>query len=152
MKEMFVRNRLSTFLPALIVLLFAMPCASPLNAQITNEIRAHIDHSFVIENTALPPGDYTFRMMQDSDLNVVTAMNDNDKTSVNFLVRAATNDRTPAHSEVIFRKYGNMEFLDKIFQGGSKLGSAVAETGREEARLVKLGQQPTLDREEQKHD
>lgn len=147
-----MKNRLSTFFPVLIALLFAVPCALPLHAQISNEIKAHIDHSFIINNTDLPPGNYTFRMQGDSNLMVMTAMSDNDKTSVSFIVREARDDRTPVHSELIFRKYGNAEFLSKIFQSGTKLGAEVTETGREEQHLVQTGQQPTMEREEQTQD
>jgi hypothetical protein len=121
---------------------------SQLPAQITNEIRANIDHSFVIGNTSLPPGEYTFRMMQNSELSVMTANSENDKTNVTFIVREAVDNHTPAHTELTFRKYGNTEFLNKIFESGSKIGAEVTETSREESSLVKAGQQPTLQTEE----
>jgi hypothetical protein len=127
--------------------LFALN-APGLSAQITNEIRAHIDHSFVIGNTTLPPGEYTFRLMQNSELSLMTASSENDKTNVDFIVRAAIDDHTPAHTELTFRKYGNTEFLSKIFENGSKTGVEVTETSREESHLVKEGQQPTLHTEE----
>jgi len=127
-------------------LILAVPL---LNAQITNDIRAHINHSFMIDNTTLPPGQYTFRIMQNSDLQVMTAIGDDNKTSVTFVVREVRDDHTPAHSEVTFRKFGNEEFLNKIFEAGSKMGVAVTETGREEKHLVAEGQHATEHTEEQ---
>lgn len=131
-------------------LLLVSAGAPLLNAQIADPIRAHVDHSFIIGNTTLPPGEYTFRMAQDSDLAVMTATSENDKTSVDFIVRETTADHTPSHSELVFRKYGNTEFLSRLFEGGSKSGSEVTETSRQEARLAKEMQHATEHTEEQK--
>jgi hypothetical protein len=146
-----MKCHLRTLAPVLVAsLLFVTAGAALLNAQIADPIRAHVDHSFIIGNTTLPPGEYTFRMMQDSDLAVMTATSENDKTSVDFIVRETTADRAPSHSELVFRKYGNTEFLSKIFEGGSKSGSEVTETSRQEARLAKQMQHATEHTEEQK--
>ena len=145
-----MKKSLRTLAPVLIGALFLMLGSSSLSAQIINDIKAHLDHSFVVGNTTLPPGEYTFHLMRDSDLAVMVATNESDKTSVNFLVRETLDEHTPAHSELVFRKYGNTEVLDKIFEGGSKIGSEVAENSREEARLVHQGLHPVEQREEQK--
>jgi len=137
---------LACVLLGLMVVAFGNP---QLNAQIVNEIRAHIDHSFVIDNTTLPPGDYTFRMVQNSGLSAMTATSDTDKTSVTFAVRRAQDDHTPRHSEVTFRKYGDTEFLDKVFESGTKSGVATTETARAEQDLVNQGHHPTEHTEEQ---
>ena len=145
-----MKSHLRTLVPVLISLFFVTAGAPLVNAQITNEIRAHLDHSFVIGNTTLPPGDYTFRMVQDSDLSEMTATSANDKTSVTFLVRDTMADHTPSHSELTFRKYGNTEFLNRIFETGSKDGAEVTETGRQEARFVKKHQHAMEHTEAQK--
>ncbi len=145
-----MKSQLRTLGAVLACLLFVTLGAPWLNAQITDEIRAHIDHSFVIGNTTLPPGEYTFRVMQGSDLNVMTAVSENDKTSVGFIVREAIDNHTPAHSEIIFRKYGNTEFLNKIFESGSRTGLEVTETSRQEEHFVKEGQRAMEHTEEQK--
>jgi hypothetical protein len=145
-----MKIHLSMLAAVLVSLLFLIPGATRLNAQITNDIRAHIDHSFIIGDTTLPPGDYTFRMLQNSDLALMTATNDNDKTSVGFIVRSTVDDHVPRHTELFFRKYGNTEFLNKIFESGTKQGVEVTETSREEARLVKEGQQGIMHTEEGK--
>jgi hypothetical protein len=141
-----VKTNFTKSAPALAVLLLVMLGAPRLHAQIVNEVRASIDHSFMIGNTILPAGGYTFRMMPDSDLSVMTVTSQNDKTSVAFVVRNTVDDHTPAHTEIEFRKYGNTEFLNKIYEMGSKTGAEVTE----EAHLVKQGQQPKLHTEEQK--
>lgn len=145
-----MKCHLRTLAPVLVSLLLVAAGAPWLNAQITDAIRAHVDHSFIIGNTTLPPGEYTFRVMQDSDLAVMNATSENDKTSVDFIVRETTADHTPSHSELVFRKYGSTEFLSKIFEGGSRSGGEITETSRQEARLAKQMQHATEHTEEQK--
>ncbi len=142
-------SRLRTLVPA-VSILFLTAGASGLNAQIMDAIQAHVDHNFIIGDTTLPPGDYTFRIMQGSELTVMTATSANDKTSVEFIVREAIADHNPRHSELVFRKYGNTEFLNKLFERGSKIGVAIAEADREEARVAKHGLRGMEHSEEQK--
>lgn len=137
-------------LPVLLGLLFVIPAANRLNAQITNDIRAHINHPFVIGDTTLPPGEYTFRVMQGQQNSVMTVTSENDKTIVNFNIRDTQDAHTPLHTEIVFRKYGNTEFLSKIFEGGSKLGAEVTETGKEESKFISQNMHPIEHREEQK--
>jgi hypothetical protein len=123
------------------VSLFLVTAGAPwLNSQIVNDIRAHVDHSFMIGDKTLPPGDYTFRMMQGSDLSVMSVMDSNGKGIADFSVRATIDDHRPKHSELVFRKYGNTEFLNKIFEVGAKTGVQLTETGKQEAHLVEQGQ------------
>lgn len=145
-----MKYRMRTLALVLVALLFVTASAPWSNAQIMNAIRAHVDHSFIIGNTTLPSGEYTFRMMGDSDLQVMTATNDKGNTTVEFIVRNAIDDHTPRHSELVFRKYENIEFLSKIFEGGSTTGAEITETSRQEARLAKHMQNATEHTEEQK--
>ena len=123
--------------------------ANPMNAQIANQIDAHINHKFTIGNVTLPPGQYTFRMLPGSDLTVMTVSSADGNTADEFLVREAALPNTPNHAELFFNRYGNHEFLTKIFEQGSKIGVAVAEPSREELRLQKQGQHATEHGEEQ---
>ncbi len=56
-------------------------------------------------------------------------------------------NHVPQHSELIFNRYGQKEFLSKIFQQGSRVGSAVAEVPRQEQPPQKQGQHPVEDTE-----
>ena len=120
-----------------------------MTAQITNEIKAHIDHSFVIADKTLPPGDYTFRIQGDTTGSLMVARNAKGDNVAEFAVRQSVDNRSPRHSEVIFKKYGNTEFLNKIYEGGNPNGVAVSEISKEEARLVKEGRQGMEHTEEQ---
>ena len=135
-------KRRSLLLKAAFALLGAFCTAQLSPAQITNEIQATISHSFIVGNTTLPPGQYDFRVMSDSDLTIMKVTSADGKHSVEIEIREAQADRTPQHSELIFNRYGDKEFLSKIFEQGTKIGSAVAESPREELRLQKKGQHP----------
>lgn len=123
---------LTTVAIGLFVAAMSVPWAS---AQVQNTVRAHIDHSFVIGNTTLPPGDYSFRNVQKEDHMVMTATDTNDrKHTVDFIVRPTIADHTPRHTELVFRKIGNTEYLVKIFESGTKNGMAVTENDKEDAQ------------------
>jgi len=142
-------THLRTLAPALTALFFATAGALSLNAQITNPIQAHINHTFVIGDKTLPPGDYTFRMEKSSGLNVMRVENQRGDNIAQFEVRETTADHRPRHSELVFRKFGDTEFLSKIFEGGSKTGSELTETSKQEARMVSQGQHALEHTEEQ---
>jgi hypothetical protein len=113
-------------------------------------IQSQVDHSFVIGDKTLPPGEYTFRIVNNSNLSLMTVSDRDREIVAEFNVRQAIDDRRPNHSELVFRKYGNTEFLSKIFEGGSKVGVAVAATGKQEERLVRQGLQASVHGEEAK--
>lgn len=119
------------------------------SAQIVNAVKANLAHRFTVGNATLPPGQYTFRVMQGTDMMVMTVTSADGNTSDEFLVREATTPNTPKHTELVFNRYGTHEFLTKIFEKGSKIGEAVVEPSREELRLQKQGQHPIEHVEEQ---
>jgi hypothetical protein len=144
-----MKRYIRTLAPVLITF-FAVASAQALNAQIVNTIRAHVDHSFVIGDKTLPPGEYTFRVTQDPDQSLMIATNQNGTNVAQFLVRQSIDDHRPNHSELVFHKYGNTEFLSKVFEAGSRNGLAVAEPSKQETHLINEGQQALEHSEVQK--
>jgi hypothetical protein len=65
-----MKNHLRRFAPTLTIFVFVTAGATWANAQIANAIQAHVNHSFMIGDKTLPPGEYTFRMESNSDLGV----------------------------------------------------------------------------------
>ncbi len=135
-----MKPHVRTLAPVLIAF-FAIAGAQALNAQITNTIQAHVDHSFVIGDKTLPPGEYTFRMTTDPDQSLMIVTNQKGTNVGQVLVRQSIDDHRPGHSELVFNRYGNTEFLSKVFQAGSRNGLAVTEPSKQEARLISEGQQ-----------
>lgn len=119
------------------------------SAQVANPIKAQITHKFTIGDTTLPPGHYTFQMMPDSDLTVMSVRNRDDSIAEDFLVRESRAPDTPQHSELIFDRYGKTELLDKVYEQGSPTGVAVMEPSMQESRLQKKGQHAVQHTEEQ---
>ena len=144
-----MKNFIKTLASILTGVFFTTTGTISLNAQIANPLQAHINHSFVIGDKTLTPGDYTFRMERNSDLNVMRVENQRGENVAQFEVRDTIADHRPQHSELVFRKYGNTEFLSKLFEGGSRTGSELTETSKEEARMVSQGQHGVLHSEEQ---
>ncbi len=144
-----MKSHVRTLAPVLAGFCFLIAGAPGMHAQITNAVQAHVDHSFVIGDKTLPPGEYTFRMMEGSNLTVMTVAGRNGKILADFRVQAAIDKHSPHHSELVFRKYGNTEFLSKVFENGSKDGVALTESSKQEARLVNQGERAIEHSEEQ---
>ena len=144
-----MRIQTKTFLPALFSAVLMTVGAESMSAQIVNPIVAHINHSFSIGDVTLPPGQYTFQMLSGSDLSAMTVRSADGNASDEFLVLTTEAPTTPKHSEVIFNRYGDHQFLTKIYEKGSRTGVQVVEPSREESRLQKQGQHPTEHAEEQ---
>ena len=119
------------------------------SAQIVNAVDANIPHSFVVSSKTLPPGKYTFRMSQGSAGSVMTVTSADGKSSDEFLVQQAQASSTPAHTELIFNRYGKKEFLSKVFEGGNPAGVGVADVSQEEKQLQAQGKKPTTHTETQ---
>jgi len=119
-------------------------CAGTAKADITGQVDANIPFQFHVGNTTLPAGKYVFRMMNGTDLMVMTVTSEDNKIAEEFLVRTALATKTPQHSELTFKRYGHEEFLRRIFQGGAQTGAAVDEPSREELRLQKKGVHPII--------
>ena len=63
-EDIVMKRQVRTLAPVLIAF-FAVAGAQALNAQIISAIQANVDHSFVIGDQTLPPGEYTFRVTTD---------------------------------------------------------------------------------------
>lgn len=112
-------------------------------AQITGQVEATISHSFIVSTKTLPAGQYTFRMEGGSDGAIMTVSSEDGKNADQFMVRSSEASSTPAHTELVFRRYGDQEFLSKVYESGNRLGVAVSETSKVEKQLQAQGQQAT---------
>jgi len=144
-----MKKQLRIMLQTALLLVLPLIAVPYLSAQILGHVEADITHPFIIANTTLPAGHYSFRMLQDSELTVMTATNDKTDAKIEFLVNEARSDHRPNHSELIFDRYDNQEFLKKIFESGNRVGVAVVEPSRIEKRLQQQGKHPVEHTEEQ---
>ena len=122
--------------------LLAICMSQHVDAQIVGQIDATLSHSFVVSTKTLSPGKYVFRVQDGSNGSIMTASSTDGKNSDDFMVRQSESEQAPAHTELIFRRYGNQEFLSKIYESGNRVGIAVAEPSNLEKKLQANGQQP----------
>jgi hypothetical protein len=111
------------------------------NAQIASDatIRVNIPHSFVVNNTTLPAGNYTIKAADDySNLNVLEISSANGKMNVLFDTEPVNFERERRQSEVVFAKIGDTYFLSQVFLRGDESGNQVVKSKRQR-RLEESG-------------
>lgn len=111
------------------------------NAQIESDatIKVNVPHSFVVNNTTLPPGNYTIKVADDySNLNVLEIRSANGKMNVLFDTEPVNLERERRQSEVVFDKIGDSYFLAQVFLRGDESGNQVLKSKRQR-RLEETG-------------
>jgi len=93
---------------------------NPAHAQLVGSMEADI-----------PAGKYVIRMLDDSDLTIMEISRPDGSVAALFQVHSAEANSTPRKSELIFNKYGNRYFLNKLFDEGEPSGSQVVESNYE---------------------
>lgn len=111
------------------------------HAQIQSDatVKANIPHSFVVNNTTLPPGNYTIKVADDySNLNVLEIRSANGKTNVLFDTEPVNLPRVMSRSELVFDKVGDTYFLSRVFMRGDESGNQVLKS-KQQRRLEESG-------------
>ncbi|MBI1353455.1 MAG: hypothetical protein GC160_03850 [Acidobacteria bacterium] len=106
------------------------------NAQIITNIDADIPFQFVVGDTTLPAGKYIIEPRGEEEIAVVS---NNGRTTVMHTCIRAVAHSEPDKTELIFRRYGNHEFLYKVFLGGESNGLELTQS-KLEHELIKGGQ------------
>jgi hypothetical protein len=122
-------------------LVVGLGAMSTSNAQIQSDaaVKANIPHSFVVNNTTLPPGSYTIKVADDySNLNVLEIRSANGKTNVLFDTEPVNLPRVMSRSELVFDRVGDTYFLSRVFMRGDESGNQVLKS-REQRRLEENG-------------
>ncbi|HSY65201.1 MAG TPA: hypothetical protein VK829_11410 [Terriglobales bacterium] len=130
-------TRKHQLLSLFIALVFALTMdPSKAQAQVVGKLEADIPFQFYAGNTALPPGRYIVHVLDNTDLTIMEISSADGKMSALFDVRDAEANSAPAKDELIFNKYGNRYFLEKVFNESDPNGTAVIES-RYEKRIDK---------------
>ena len=101
------------------------------HAQLTGTMEADIPFQFHAGNTKLPAGKYLIRMLDDSNLTLIELSKPDGSVAVLLQVRDAEANSTPRTSELVFNRYGDHYFLEKLFDEGQSSGSQVLESSYE---------------------
>jgi hypothetical protein len=101
------------------------------HAQLIGTMEADIPFQFHAGNTKLPAGKYLIRTLDDSNLTLIEISKPDGSVAVLLQVRDAEANSTPRKSELVFNRYGNHYFLEKLFDEGQSSGSQVLESSYE---------------------
>jgi len=125
----------------LLCLVVGLGAMSTSNAQIESDatIKVSIPHSFVVNNTTLPPGTYTIKVADDySNLNVLEIRSANGKMNVLFDTEPVNLSREKRQSELVFDQIGDSYFLSRVFLKGDESGNQVIKS-KQQRRLEESG-------------
>jgi hypothetical protein len=101
-------------------------------AQIQNQIKVNVPFTFYVGNTELPAGEYTIRRVSDATPDLLELRSTDGKVAVLVLGRPTQSTTTPSKTELVFKKYGNVQILSQIFQAGNQWGVELPKLLQEE--------------------
>jgi hypothetical protein len=117
----------------LLCLLFAMP----VEAQIVNGLSFTTTFPFYAGNTKLPPGTYT--VTPSSFGESMLQIENTGRTHSAFIEFLPTqSEAAHASGDVTFKKYGTVDFLDRLWVGGQQFGMQLEPT-KVEKKLAESG-------------
>ena len=99
--------------------LLSMLCAIPAMAQITNRVTFDAPSTFYAGNAKMPAGSYSVTQ-PDPDNNLLLIEDTSGSHSVFVEFQDASSSTPHDQTDVIFNKYGNVEFLSAIWIEGRK--------------------------------
>jgi len=124
-------NQIRLFLGALLLSLTI--CSVKVQAQIVDELEADIPFQFHAGNAKLPAGKYIIRALDNTDLGAMEISTADGSAAALLEVRPTQTKSSPVKSELIFNKYGDRYFLEKLFDEGSSEGSELVESRNEKS-------------------
>lgn len=91
-------------------------------AQIVGQLDFKMVQPFTVENTTLPPGNYSIRPVQGTDQTVIEIAAASGKPSVVVEVSSAQPDSAQSGTQLFFNRYKNVLALSQVFPGGGNTG------------------------------
>ncbi|MEZ5366408.1 MAG: hypothetical protein R2748_29750, partial [Bryobacterales bacterium] len=107
----------------------------------TMTIDADVPFPFVVGDTSFGPGQYVLRSFADGG--AIEVRSENGTAAVLQAVESASVNKAPETSELIFKRYGDREFLSQVFMGGERIGVQLVQSKLEKELLGK-GQKPIV--------
>jgi len=106
-------------------------------AQIESDatIRANVPHSFVVNNTTLPAGNYIVTVADTTDLKVLEIRSADDKLAVLFDTEPVKVNRLSKQSELVFDQIGDTYFLAQVFMSGDEGGNELTKSKKQQRLL-----------------
>ncbi|MEG9436028.1 hypothetical protein JAO29_07600 [Edaphobacter sp. HDX4] len=116
-----------------VVLTMVLTClvsAIPVSAQITNGLDFTTSFPFYVGNAQMPAGSYMVTQ-SDMDDTILIIRNDDGSHAALIDFTPTQSDTYHANSDVTFHKYGNTEYLNRLWVEGQQYGMKVVPTKAE---------------------
>jgi hypothetical protein len=125
----------------LILLCFLMGVGTATaSAQIIGALRVDVPHPFFVNNTKLPAGTYSLRVLDDNEsANTLEIQNVDGHDSVMFNTEEAQPKEEPRESKLVFDKVGDDYFLSRIWVDGDTYVGYALEKPKLQKRLEASG-------------
>jgi hypothetical protein len=111
--------------------LLSLLSVSPLTAQFGNGMKFTTPFPFYVGQTKMPPGSYTLTEPEDLDFHMIIVRSTDDLHAASTWVIGMQSSQPPRRSVVVFEKYGDTLYLDKVLIDGDTSGVLVAPTKAE---------------------
>jgi hypothetical protein len=111
--------------------LLSLLSASPLTAQIGNGVKFNTRFPFYVGNTKMPAGSYTLTEPDDIDSHVILVRSTEGLDTALTQIIGTESSQPPSRSVVVFEKYGDTLYLDKVLIDGNTSGVMVLPTKAE---------------------
>ncbi len=130
-----MRNKVSVVFGALVLLLMVGAVAG--YAWITGDVVAKVPFAFTVADKTLPAGDYVISAPETNNPKLLEVHQEKGPLGVLVMTEDASASQKPVKTELVFKRFGDKEFLYQVWMEGSDTGSQVVQS-REEIQLEKV--------------
>jgi hypothetical protein len=103
----------------------------PLAAQVGNGVKFTTPFPFMVGDTKMPSGSYSLTQPDDLNFQIAIIRSEDGKHNAAFGVNPTEDARTPNKSKVVFQKYGDNLYLNKVIVEGYETGMVALKTKAE---------------------
>jgi hypothetical protein len=103
----------------------------PLAAQVGNGVKFTAPFPFMVGDTKMPSGSYSLTQPDDLNFQIAIIRSEDGKHNAAFSVNPTEDSQTPNKSKVVFQKYGDNLYLNKVIVEGYETGMVALQTKAE---------------------
>jgi hypothetical protein len=103
----------------------------PLAAQVGNGVKFTTPFPFMVGDTKMPSGSYFLTQPDDLNFQIAIIRSEDGKHNAAFGVNPTEDPQTPNQSKVVFQKYGDNLYLNRVIVQGYETGMVALKTKAE---------------------
>jgi hypothetical protein len=103
----------------------------PLAAQVGNGVKFTTPFPFYVGDTKMPSGSYTLTQPDDLNFQIAIIRGADGKHNAAFSVNPTENPQTPNSSKVVFQRYGDNLYFNRVIVQGYETGMVALKTKAE---------------------